>query len=205
MGIDWEDILDAEAEYLADVYESDEYDGDLYKTADKSAKEYEAYEADTAEASRYKHVDRKVYCVGTWRGTTVKFKKKFSNHTFTKKECAKLLADEVIEFPAKTKDGKMYTAKGKLDYSTHKGRTCVRFNFINQKNYCTGTWQGTNVLFKKTFRNHTFTEEECAKLLAEEVIEFPVTAKDGKEHTIKGKLENLGSSDSTYVGIKVIK
>ena len=30
MGIDWEDILDTEVEYLADAYEADEYEADLY-------------------------------------------------------------------------------------------------------------------------------------------------------------------------------
>ena len=59
MGIDWEDILDAEGEYLADAYEADAYEPDPYKAADKALKAYEADKADAHKASRYTHADQK--------------------------------------------------------------------------------------------------------------------------------------------------
>ena len=105
MGIDWEDILDADGDDLSDVYD--------------------AYVARAEERTPY--VNPGDYCVGIWRGTTVRFKKTFSNHTFTDEECAKLLAGEVIEFPATTKDGREYIAKGKLENSEYKGHKYVGF------------------------------------------------------------------------------
>ncbi len=203
MGIDWEDILDAEGEYLADAYEADAYEPDPYKAADKALKAYEADKADAHKASRYTHADQKDYCAGIWRGTNVRFKKTFGDHTFTEEECAKLLADEVIEFSATANNGKKYTAKGKLDYSRYKGHTYVGFNLVNSKNYCSGTWRGINIRFKKTFSDHTFTEEECAKLLADEVIEFPVTVRTGTEYTVKGKLKDYEYNGHKYVSFKV--
>lgn len=70
------------------------------------------------------------YCDGIWRGTKVHFKKTFSNHTFTEKECEKLLADEVIEFLATDKKGREYIAKGKLKYRGRKGNKYVGFGFV---------------------------------------------------------------------------
>lgn len=106
MGIDWEDILDAEGEELADAYE--------------------------AHVAHF--VNSEDYCVGIWQGRNVRFKKTYSNHTFTDEECAKLLADEVIEFPATTKEGKEYTAKGKLKNLKYNGHKYVGFGFVKKEN-----------------------------------------------------------------------
>lgn len=73
---------------------------------------------------------------------------------------------------------------------------------VNPKDYCVGIWRGKQVRFKKTCRNHMFTEEECAKLLADEVIRFPTTRNDGTPYIEKGKLENLEYKGHKYVGFK---
>lgn len=81
-------------------------------------------------------------------------------------------------------------------------RTNRGTHYVNPGNYCVGTWRGTNVRFKKIFRNHTFTDDECAKLLADEVIKFPARTNAGREYTEKGKLENLEYKGHKYVGFK---
>lgn len=106
MGIDWESILDADGEYLADAYE--------------------AHVAETKEPTHYTNPPD--YCRGTWRGRTVRFKRIFSNHRFTDEECAKLLAGEVIEFPAVSTAGRKYVAKGKLENLEFEGHKYVGFN-----------------------------------------------------------------------------
>ena len=110
MGIDWEYLLDAEGDELADAYEA----------------LIEAVEDEWEDKTGW-YVDKCGYCRGIWRGKNVRFKATFSNHIFTVEECEKLLADEVIEFPAISKDGRPYTAKGKLENLVYNGHKYVGF------------------------------------------------------------------------------
>lgn len=79
-----------------------------------------------------KDIDLSVYAVGQWKGKKVKFKRKWSGHEFSDQEIADLLADKTIEFEAKSqrkgKEGKPYTAKGKLENQTfEKNGKSVKF------------------------------------------------------------------------------
>lgn len=125
MGFDWEDILDAEGADLADAYDDLVAGAEAYDDLVARAEAYDDHISRVAETTHY--VNSADYCVGTWQGTNIRFKKTFSNHTFTEEECAKLLADEVIEFPATTKDGREYTAKGKLENLEYNGHKYVGF------------------------------------------------------------------------------
>lgn len=87
-------------------------------------------------------------------------------------------------------------------YEAHVARANEDTRYVNPEDYCVGIWRGKQVRFKKKTRNHTFTEEECAKLLADEVIKFPTTRNDGTPYIEKGKLENLEYKGHKYVGFK---
>ena len=52
----------------------------------------------------------------------------------------------------------------------------------------TGMYRGKEVSFKSSWGGHTFTEEEIAKLLADEPITFDYTTKRGRKRTATGKL-----------------
>lgn len=135
---------------------------------------------------------------GTWNGEKVKYEKVWKGHTFTTDEIKKLLAgEEIILMGIKGSCGP-YNVRGKFRKQPHKSCNIVGFESLETSNldnypdkYCVGTWGGTEVRFEKTCRNHTFTNEECAKLLAGEVIKFPAKTKNGIEYTEKGKLGNI--------------
>lgn len=67
------------------------------------------------------------YCEGTWKRKKIRFKRVWSGHRFTDQECVDLLAGKVVSFPATSKAGKQYTAKGKLEKQTFNGREFVGF------------------------------------------------------------------------------
>lgn len=135
MGIDWEGILGAEGESLVSAYDrnvalADKWFEKAYEESERMrAEEYGLDEVPVAGTNPAIHY-RGDYCIGTWQGKKVEFKKTFSNHTFTDEECAKLLADEVIVFTATAKDGREYTAKGKLQNLEYNGHKYFGFGFV---------------------------------------------------------------------------
>jgi DNA topoisomerase-3 len=64
---------------------------------------------------------------GVWNGRTVKFKKEWGGHKFTKEECDKLLNGDVIEFSAVSKAGKSYIARGALAEQEYNGNKFIGF------------------------------------------------------------------------------
>ncbi|GAK30271.1 DNA topoisomerase [Weissella oryzae SG25] len=62
-----------------------------------------------------------------WQGQTISFAKEWSGHTFTTAEIEQLIAGQEITFPAKTKRGKDYMARGQLAKQTYKGSTFYGF------------------------------------------------------------------------------
>lgn len=68
-----------------------------------------------------------------------------------------------------------------------------------------GTWNGQEVNFKAKWGEHDFTDEEVAKLLNDEVIEFEAISKStGNTYPVKGKLEEQEYEGKTFVGFKPI-
>jgi len=66
-----------------------------------------------------------------------------------------------------------------------------------------GVWKGVNVSVKREWSGHRFTDEEVAKLLAGEDIEFEaVSSKTGKSFKYKGHLANQTFKGRAFVGIE---
>ena len=65
-----------------------------------------------------------------------------------------------------------------------------------------GTFQGKEVTFKGSFSDHTFTEDEAAKLLKGETITVPYTAKSGERKTVSGRLALQSYEGKSYYGFK---
>ena len=137
---------------------------------------------------------------GTWNGKEVSFKQIWGGHTFTDEEAQKLLAGETITFEGTNKEGKPVTYTGSLAVQEYKGKKFVGFksdgikgagNMANDVERCSGTWKGKEVSFKKVWSGHTFTDEECQKLLAGEYIDFKyVSKKTNSEMDAHGCLKN---------------
>ncbi len=72
----------------------------------------------------------------------------------------------------------------------------------NPADYATGTWQGREVEFKKEFSGYTFTDEEIAKLLADEPIEIHFVNRMGQEAFARGKLEEQVYKKRKFIGFK---
>ena len=67
--------------------------------------------------------------------------------------------------------------------------------------YCYGTWKGREIRFKKMFRGHEFTDEECDQLLAGADIEVTgLVAKSCKVYGVHGKLAELEYNGHKYIG-----
>lgn len=152
-------------------------------------------------------------CEGTWNGKDIKFNRTWSGHRFTDEECEKLLAGEEIEIEATSKAGKAFRVRGKLAEQTFNGRKFVGFektDFVggsgggaDDSDYCRGTWNGREIRFKKNFRGHVFTDEECKALLAGESVEVRgLKAKSGGTYGVHGKLAEMEYNGHKYVGYK---
>ena len=138
-------------------------------------------------------------------------KRVFCGHRFTDAEVAALLAGQIIEITAiSPKSGKPFTCKGTLEAGvTEKGYPFVGFKPQFEErpprtDLVSGVWKGKKVEFKGRgwganahWAGKDFTEQELAKLLAGETIEFEATSKDGKKYTAKGAL-----AVSTHNGYK---
>lgn len=98
-------------------------------------------------------IDKAVYVPS---GEEITFNKEWGGHTFTDEEIQYLLIGDTITFTAKSKKGKTYTAKGKLEKQKYKGKTFWGFKLSEE---LPETWSG-----------HTFTNEERELLLAGEAV-----------------------------------
>lgn len=137
----------------------------------------------------------------TWRGRSVAFKNSFAQHVFTADEIKALANGETISFTGKSKSGKDMSFTGYLEDLEYKGHPYVGVKAeIVREGYIDGVWRGKPVSYKGSFTTHTFTDEENAKLLAGETIEFSGTTKAGKEMTFKGRLE-----EEEYQGRMLVK
>ncbi len=132
-------------------------------------------------------------------------KRGFGGHRFTDAEVAALVAGGVIEITAtSTKTGKPYTCKGTLESGVME-KNGKMYPFVGFKpqfeeraprtDLVSGVWKGKNVSFKGRgwganahWSGKDFTEQELAKLLAGETIEFEATGKTGNSYTAKGAL-----------------
>lgn len=138
-------------------------------------------------------------------------KRVFCGHRFTDAEVAALLAGQIIEITAiSPKSGKPFTCKGTLEAGvTEKGYPFVGFKpqfeaRPPRTDLVSGVWKGKKVEFKGRgwgandhWSGKDFTEQELAKLLAGETIEFEAIGKSGKKYTAKGAL-----AVSTHNGYK---
>lgn len=116
----------------------------------------------------------KEYCEGSWNGQAIRFNRNYCGHRFTDEECEKLLAGESIEVHGlKSKSGSTYGVIGKLDNQVFNGRPFVGFAR-------TGFAQSNDV--PSVWCNHTFTDDEKAKLKAGDKISIKdaVSKKTGK-------------------------
>jgi DNA topoisomerase-3 len=68
-----------------------------------------------------------------------------------------------------------------------------------------GTWNGKEVRFKRTFSGHRFTDDEVARLLAGEeiVVTDFVSAKTGNQFAAAGSLADQVYKGKAYVGFKI--
>ena len=111
MGIDWEELLDADGEDLEDAYED-------------SIEEW-----DRQERPRAKPIPDR-YARGFWNGNNIRFNRIWGNHFFSDQEVKRLLAGETIEFNTTTKDGRPFKARGKLTNREYNGKFFVGFTLI---------------------------------------------------------------------------
>ncbi len=99
----------------------------------------------------------------------VSFNKVWGGHTFTDAEVQKLLAGEVVSFPAVAKSGNNYTATGKLQEQEFNGNKFWGFALVQDS--VPVSWSG-----------HTFTEQERETLAngGSIYVQDCVSSKSGK-------------------------
>lgn len=72
-----------------------------------------------------------------------------------------------------------------------------------QKEKYSGVWNGKPVSFTRVWSGHRFTDEECEKLCAGEVIVVDgLVSKSGSTYAVTGKLSNLVYNGRKYVGFE---
>lgn len=158
---------------------------------------------------------------GTWNGMPCSIKAvwgkndHWEGHEFTADERTALFNDETIEFPAISKAGKDYTAKGKLEkqsFTDNDGNVHEYVGFALKFDEKTddverfeGTWNGKKVKVKRNWGGHRFTDEEVEWLLNGAFITFEaVSNKTGNTYTAKGKLAEQEYQGRTFVGFKPV-
>lgn len=145
---------------------------------------------------------------GVWNGVNVAIRAKWVSHIWTEEEAKALFAgEEVCVYGLQGKDGKTYDVKGKLDYQTYKGQKYVGFavtGYLNDDRI-QGVWNGKNILIKKEWGGHTWTQDELKQLFAgKEVSIEGLTSSNGNTYGVKGKLMEQTYKGKKYVGFKVV-
>ena len=145
---------------------------------------------------------------GVWNGVNVAIRAKWVSHIWTEEEAKALFAgEEVCVYGLQGKDGKTYDVKGKLDYQTYKGQKYVGFavtGYLNDDRI-QGVWNGKNILIKKEWGGHTWTQDELKQLFAgKEVSIEGLTSSNGSTYGVKGKLMEQTYKGKKYVGFKVV-
>ena len=143
-------------------------------------------------------------------GKEISFSAEWGGHKFTDDEIDKLLSGAEITFEATKKDGSgTYTATGKLEEQTYKGKKFWGFAYKPQTSACPpDKFEGVYVPKKKTVRfkrewgGHKFTDAECNDLLAGKEISFQALSKAGKPYTAKGKLAEQSYNGTKFWGFK---
>jgi DNA topoisomerase-3 len=105
------------------------------------------------------------------------------------------LLDKVADYV--THDLKIMTENGK---EILKNRVVPKVKF-------TGVWSenGQEISFSREWSGYEFSEDECKKLLAGEIINItPISRKTGKEYVCKGKLASDTYNDKPFVGFQPI-
>ena len=76
-------------------------------------------------------------------------------------------------------------------------------NFIERYH---GIWNGREVFFKRVWRGHRLTDDECRRLCLGEEIQIPnLISQKGKPYGVKAHLADcVSSSGNTYVGVDII-
>lgn len=137
---------------------------------------------------------------GVFNGKECSIAKEMLGYTFTNQEIESLFAGNSVTFTGTNMNGESVQKTVRLGNMMYKGKPCV--GFIDD-DYMYGTWKKEEIRFKKTFMDHTFSEEECNKLLNEEEIQIEVTNKEGNKVNLTGKLEKQKlSTGQTFVGFK---
>ena len=101
-----------------------------------------------AEKEKYTQYPTKEKYSGTFNGKEIKFNRVWSTHRFTDEECEALLSGAEIEFVAKSKAGKDYTARGKLEEQEYNGIKFYGFKLNTEKT------------IPDAFNGHTFSDKE---------------------------------------------
>lgn len=155
---------------------------------------------------------------GTWKGIPCNIRAVWGKndvwegHEFTADERAALFNDETIEFEAISKEGKPYTAKGKLEKIQRTDKDGKEFEYVGftlkfdnkpEVEKFEGTWNGKKVKVTRTWSGHRFTDEEVKDLLAGKNISFEATRKDGSTYTAQGVLEEQEYNGNKFVGFKI--
>lgn len=84
-----------------------------------------------------------------------------------------------------------------------KMRETLGVTMQSDRETASGTWNGTDVTFTRTFGGHRFTDDEVAALLAGDAITFQATAKSGNPYTAAGLLAKQTYNGHHYVGFKL--
>lgn len=145
------------------------------------------------------------YYYGVWNGEEIKFKRSFMGYRFTDEECQTLLAGGSITFTGTMKDGKQAELSGKLErQKTATGVSYVglKAQFPLREGYVRGTFKGESVTVKGSWSDHTFTDEELARLFKGETITIPFTKKNGETSSATGKLEWQMYEGKRFLGFK---
>lgn len=138
--------------------------------------------------------------IGTWKGETVKIPISHAGHVFTRDELDRLFMDETVEFDGFDFNKNPIKVAVKLANLTYEGKPYVGFQDMA---YCYGTFQGSQIKFKRTYMGHTFSDAECNSLLAGAELEFEATMKDGEKKMLKGSLQKQKTASGvTFYGVK---
>lgn len=151
--------------------------------------------------------DRKEYATGKFNGQLIKFNSTYSGYRFNDTEINILLSGGDVDFTYTDKKGVERKVTGYLTEKefTAKGKTVKYFGvecrYGPKEGYAEGTWNGKQIAIKKTFMDHTFTDDELTRLFNGETINI-VTTKNGKTYNVSGAIEPQTYSGKSYYGFK---
>lgn len=176
---------------------------DVYKEfTDTIAKDVKRIQSESFDLENLGFQKAQKRVKGEWKGEKASIPNSLYGYTFTESELETLFDGGEVSFTGKGFNNETLNTTVELGMVHYDGRDFVGFR---DARYYYGNFNGTEIRFKRSYMTHSFTDDECKRLLAGENLEINVRNKSGEKMTLTGELEKQKAPNGAeFYGYKAV-